>query len=53
MQELIDTASNERLLHVGDKELRKPLIRIFGERETSRGKRARVTRGVRKITGCG
>lgn len=41
--ELIDTGSTERLLHVGDKELRKPLIRIFGVRETSRGKRARVT----------
>jgi hypothetical protein len=41
--ELIDSRSNDRLLHVGDKELRKPLIRIFGVRETSRGRRARVT----------
>jgi hypothetical protein len=41
--ELIDTGSNGRLLHVGDDRLRKPLIRIFGVRETPRGKRARVT----------
>ena len=42
--ELIDTGSHERLLHVGDDRLRRPLIRIFGIRETpQRGKRARVT----------
>jgi hypothetical protein len=41
--ELIDTGSHGRLLHVGDDRLRKPLIRIFGVRETPRGKRARVT----------
>jgi hypothetical protein len=40
---LIDIAGNGRLLKVGENNLRKPLIRIFGERETSRGKRARVT----------
>ena len=40
---LLDPKSADRLLHVGDTQLRKPLIRIFGERETSRGKQARVT----------
>ena len=40
---LIDCASSGRLLKVGENHLRKPLIRIFGERETTRGKRAHVT----------
>jgi hypothetical protein len=40
---LLDPKSADRLLHVGDTQLRKPLIRIFGERETTRGKQARVT----------
>lgn len=40
---LIDTSSDDRLLHVGDNQLRRPLIRIFGERKTARGKQARVT----------
>jgi len=40
---LMDTSSDGRLLHVGDSQLRKPLIRIFGERKTSRGKKACVT----------
>lgn len=40
---LIDANSDGRLLHVGDDQLRKPLIRIFGERKTPRGKRACVT----------
>jgi hypothetical protein len=41
--ELIDSKSDSRLLHVGESQLRKPLIRIFGQRETTRGKRACVT----------
>lgn len=40
---LIDTGSDGRLLHVGDAQLRKPLIRIFGVRVTPRGKKACVT----------
>ena len=40
---LLDPKSADKLLHVGDSQLRKPLIRIFGERETARGKRPRVT----------
>jgi hypothetical protein len=40
---LIDPHSHGSLLHVGDRRLRRPLIRIFGIRETPRGKRARVT----------
>jgi hypothetical protein len=40
---LLDPNSPDKLLHVGDTQLRKPLIRIFGERETARGKRPRVT----------
>jgi hypothetical protein len=40
---LLDPKSPDKLLHVGDSQLRKPLIRIFGERETPRGKRPRVT----------
>lgn len=39
---LIDKVSDGRLLHVGDAQLRKPLIRIFGERKTPRGKKACV-----------
>jgi len=30
-------------ISAGDTQLRKPLIRIFGERQTARGKRPRVT----------
>ena len=41
--QLLDPHSPDRLLHVGDSQVRKPLIRIFGERETPRGKRPRVT----------
>lgn len=40
---LLDKDSEGRLLRVTEWQLRKPLIRIFGERKTSRGKRARVT----------
>jgi hypothetical protein len=40
---LIDPQSDAGLLHVGDKRLKQPLIKIFGERNTPRGKRARVT----------
>jgi hypothetical protein len=40
---LVDKDSDGRLLRVTEWQLRKPLIRIFGERKTSRGKRARVT----------
>jgi hypothetical protein len=40
---LLDPNSPDKLLHVGDTQLRKPLIRIFGVRETARGKRPRVT----------
>jgi hypothetical protein len=40
---LIDPHSQGSLLHVGDRRLRRPLIRIFGIRKTPRGKRARVT----------
>ena len=40
---LLDANNPDKLLHVGDSQLRKPLIRIFGERETARGKRPRVT----------
>jgi hypothetical protein len=40
---LLDPSSRDKLLHVGDSQLRKPLIRIFGERETTRGERPRVT----------
>jgi hypothetical protein len=41
--ELIDTSSSGKLLKVGENHIRRPLIRIFGERQTARGKRARVT----------
>jgi integrase len=40
---LIDPQTDAGLLHVGDKRLKEPLVKIFGERLTSRGKRARVT----------
>lgn len=40
---MIDPDTNGRLLRVGDSALHKPLIQIFGYRETSRGRRARVT----------
>jgi integrase len=40
---LLDVNSEGRLLHVTEWQLRKPLIRLFGERETSRGKKACVT----------
>ena len=39
---LLDPDSQDKLLPVGDSALRKPLIRIFGERQTTRGKRPRV-----------
>jgi integrase len=40
---LIDPHSDAGLLHVGDKRLKQPLVKIFGERKSPRGKRARVT----------
>jgi len=40
---LLNPRAPDKLLDVGDSQLRKPLIRIFGERETPRGKRACVT----------
>jgi hypothetical protein len=39
---LIELQSDAGLLHVGDKRLKQPLVKIFGERNTPRGKRARV-----------
>jgi hypothetical protein len=39
----IDPQSDEGLLHIGDKRLKQPLVKIFGERKTPRGKKARVT----------
>ena len=41
--ELLDTASEGRMLQVTEWQLRKPLIRIFGERQTSRGNKSCVT----------
>jgi integrase len=40
---LLDLESEGPMLRVTEFQLRKPLIRIFGERETSRGKKACVT----------
>jgi len=40
---LLDVESEGTMLRVTEYQLRKPLIRIFGERETSRGKKACVT----------
>jgi len=40
---LLDRESDGRLLGVTEHQLRQPLIRIFGERQTSRGRRACVT----------
>jgi hypothetical protein len=51
---LIDPQSQGSLLHVGDRRLRRPLIRIFGIRKTPRGNRARVTphdlRAISKVS---
>jgi integrase len=40
---LLDPSSMSGLLRVGDKRLAEPLTKIFGERQTPRGKRACVT----------